>query len=129
MEFGLSEEQTLLQDSINRFLDEQVPLQRVRRFAESPDCTDIWQGLTELGIPALLIPDYIETSDMIWGSTMQPVGALFAVIALVWCGIRGQALTEMRRESRLPVPNWLFYWIKFGIPIGIVSTLVYSWAG
>ena len=64
MEFGLSEEQTLLQDSINRFLDEQVPLQRVRRFAESPDCTDIWQGLTELGIPALLIPENAGGVDL-----------------------------------------------------------------
>ena len=82
-----------------------------------------------LAIPALRSIRYIESSDMIWGSTMQPVGALFAVVALVWCGIRGQALSEIRRESRLPVPNWLFYWIKFGIPIGIVSTLVFYWLG
>ncbi len=57
MEFGLSEEQTLLQDSVNRFLDAQVPLDRVRAFSEQPDDQDIWQGLTELGIPGLLIPE------------------------------------------------------------------------
>ncbi|MCZ6854411.1 MAG: acyl-CoA dehydrogenase family protein, partial [Gammaproteobacteria bacterium] len=57
MEFGLSEEQTLLQDTVNRFLDDQAPLERVRRFADSPDCADLWHGLTELGVPGLLIPE------------------------------------------------------------------------
>ena len=57
MEFGLSEEQTLLRDSVNRFLEEQVPLDRVRRYAESSDCSDIWKGLSDLGIPALLVPE------------------------------------------------------------------------
>lgn len=59
MEFGLSEEQRLLQDSVNRFLNDQVPLDRVRKFAETKEDQgdDIWRGLTELGIPALLIPE------------------------------------------------------------------------
>ncbi len=57
MEFGLSEEQTLLQDSVNRCLDAQVPLDRVRRFAEQPDDQDIWRGLSDLGIPGLLVPE------------------------------------------------------------------------
>ena len=33
MEFGLSEEQVLLQDSVNRFLSDQVPLDEVRKIA------------------------------------------------------------------------------------------------
>lgn len=59
MEFGLSQEQVLLQDNVNRFLADRVPLDRVRAFAEaSPgDDADIWQGLAELGIPALLCPE------------------------------------------------------------------------
>lgn len=58
MEFGLSQEQTLLQDSINKFLNDQVPLDTVRQIA-SGDSTDAsaWQGLAELGIPGLLIPE------------------------------------------------------------------------
>ena len=58
MEFGLSEEQVLLQDSVNRFLTDQVPLDEVRKIAsgEKSDAT-IWQGLTEQGIPGLLIPE------------------------------------------------------------------------
>ncbi len=57
MEFGLSQEQILLQDSVTRFLADQVPLERVRRFADESDDTDIWRGLCELGIAGLLIPE------------------------------------------------------------------------
>ena len=58
MEFGLSSEQTLLQDSVNRFLTEQVPLDRVRKIAagETSDA-EAWSGLTDLGIPGLLISE------------------------------------------------------------------------
>lgn len=59
MEFGLSQEQVALQDSVNRFLDEKIPLDRVRKYAESSEDTgtDIWSGLVDLGVPALLIPE------------------------------------------------------------------------
>lgn len=58
MEFGLSAEQTLLKDSTSRFLREQVNLDVVRKIAagETTD-KDVWAGLTELGIPALLISE------------------------------------------------------------------------
>ncbi|MEP4486032.1 MAG: acyl-CoA dehydrogenase family protein [Halioglobus sp.] len=60
MEFGLSEEQILLQDSVHRYLTEQVPLDRVRAIAsgEEPDSA-VWAELTELGIPALLVPEHL----------------------------------------------------------------------
>jgi alkylation response protein AidB-like acyl-CoA dehydrogenase len=61
MEFGLSQEQTLLKDSVAGFLAERASLDRVRRFADDAapagDDTDIWQGLTDLGIPGLLVPE------------------------------------------------------------------------
>ncbi|MED5580953.1 MAG: acyl-CoA dehydrogenase family protein [Pseudomonadota bacterium] len=57
MQFGLSEEQILLQDNVNRFLDDNTPLDRVRTYAEGGEDADIWADLTELGVPALLIPE------------------------------------------------------------------------
>lgn len=57
MEFGLSEEQRLLTDNVNRYLDEKAPLEKVRAFAESGKDDGIWAGLIELGIGALLIPE------------------------------------------------------------------------
>ena len=58
MEFGLSSEQILLQDSVNRFLSKQAPLDAVRKIAagESDD-SNIWSGLTDLGLPGLLISE------------------------------------------------------------------------
>jgi len=57
MEFGLSQEQTLLTDSVKRFLATEVPLDRVRRFAVDQDDRDIWAGLAGLGVSALLVPE------------------------------------------------------------------------
>lgn len=58
MEFGLSEEQTLLQDSVNRFLADASSLDSVRKVANGDESdAAIWQGLAELGIPGLMIPE------------------------------------------------------------------------
>ncbi|MEM7218998.1 MAG: acyl-CoA dehydrogenase family protein [Pseudomonadota bacterium] len=58
MEFGLAEEQTLLQDSVARFLTEQYPLDKVREYAAGDDDgSAVRQGLNALGIPALMIPE------------------------------------------------------------------------
>lgn len=57
MEFGLSAEQRLLVDNVNRFLDAQAPLDKVRAFAENGKDDGVWAGLIELGIGALLIPE------------------------------------------------------------------------
>ncbi|TAJ71877.1 MAG: acyl-CoA dehydrogenase [Phenylobacterium sp.] len=60
MRFALSEDQTMLQDSLNRTLADLVPLERVRRFAddEGPQqVSDIWMRLAEMGLPGLMIPE------------------------------------------------------------------------
>ena len=59
MEFGLSEEQCLLQDSLRGYLAEHAGLDRVRQFADDDEARakDLQQGLAELGIPALLIDE------------------------------------------------------------------------
>lgn len=57
MEFGLSEEQVLLQDSVRRYLADNAPLDRVRAFAEQADDSDIWNGLCALGICGLIIDE------------------------------------------------------------------------
>ena len=55
MEFGLSQEQVLLQDSINRFLTDEAPLAVVREVAAGDRSdAEIWKGLINLGIGGLL---------------------------------------------------------------------------
>ena len=56
MEFGLSEEQTLLERSVNGYLDSASALDAVRTLVEDPSAS-VWPGLTELGVPGLLVPE------------------------------------------------------------------------
>lgn len=57
MQFGLSEEQILLQDNVKRFLNDNASLDHVRKYAEGESDANIWAGLSELGVAALLIPE------------------------------------------------------------------------
>ena len=58
MEFGLSEEQTLLQDSVKRLLAQQYPLDNVRAYAAGDDdARKLRTSLAQMGITALLIDE------------------------------------------------------------------------
>lgn len=80
-----------------------------------------------LSFPAIFIDRYIEYSDLIWGTTMQPIGSVITVIAVAWCMQRSTVLKQLRSHTQLPIPDWLFYWIKFGIPIAAITILLYGW--
>lgn len=59
MEFALSEEQRLFADSLRSLLADHVPIEALRRHAEI-GCgfdAELWQSLTELGLPGLLVPE------------------------------------------------------------------------
>jgi NSS family neurotransmitter:Na+ symporter len=58
--------------------------------------------------------------DLIFGSGMQTLGALVAVITIGWCVHRSAALAELSSHGVRLIPMWLFYWIRFGIPSAIL---------
>ena len=59
MEFGLSEDQKLLQESIGRTLEKVSALERVRQSAEAHEAyaIDVWQALAELGVAGMLVAE------------------------------------------------------------------------
>ena len=58
MDFGLSAEQALLQESLGRCLDDHASLETVRRVAAGEDQdAAIWSALCEIGAGALLVPE------------------------------------------------------------------------
>ena len=59
MDFGLSEDQLLLEKTVRGFLADQVPIQKVRelRDKDCPNDRAIWQSLAELGIAGVLVPE------------------------------------------------------------------------
>ena len=59
MNFDLSEEQELLQETVRQFAANECGPTRVRAIFDGPDGhdTELWKGLVELGLGAIAIPD------------------------------------------------------------------------
>ncbi|HJO23896.1 MAG: acyl-CoA dehydrogenase family protein [Myxococcota bacterium] len=59
MDFGLSEDQLLLEQTLRSFLSDRVPIERVRelRDADCPNDRAIWDSLAELGAAGVLVPE------------------------------------------------------------------------
>lgn len=59
MDFGLSEEQQLLADTLGRYLEEALSPARVREIAASDEGVDgdAWRSIAELGVAGILIPE------------------------------------------------------------------------
>jgi alkylation response protein AidB-like acyl-CoA dehydrogenase len=59
MDFGLSEEQVLLQETVRRFLAARCPTTRVREIMETATAHDagLWKDLAEIGISSILVPE------------------------------------------------------------------------
>ena len=59
MDFGLSDEQKLLDDSVRRFLAERLPIARVRELRDAGQAfdRDAWKELAALGVVGCLVPE------------------------------------------------------------------------
>jgi len=78
----------------------------------------------------LAIPPSINNAvfvpwDLTFGSGMQTLGSLLAVVTVAWCLNRAAALKELFGAGEKPVPLWVFNWIRFGIPVIILGVGVY----
>jgi len=78
-----------------------------------------------LAIPPSINNGIFIPWDLVFGSGMQTLGSLVAVITIGWCVNRSAALKAMAGEGGTAVPPWLFYWIRFGIPAAILSVGVW----
>lgn len=59
MDFGLSEEQKLLQQTLRGFVENECPASRVRELFDAGQGHDpaLWQGLAEMGVAGLVVPE------------------------------------------------------------------------
>ena len=112
MDFGLSAEQTMLQDSVVGYLSSVCTLDAVRRAAESGDTNsrEIKDGLIELGVGGLLIAeDYggLEMGLLEAALISEAMGYVAAPIAFIGTHIMAPAAlsmagSEAQRERWLP---------------------------
>ena len=73
-------------------------------------------------IPPMINMKIFVPWDLIFGSGMQTLGSLLAVITVGWVIHRANVLKELGLVSGTP---WLYYWLKFVIPIAILSVGVW----
>jgi alkylation response protein AidB-like acyl-CoA dehydrogenase len=106
MDFGLSEEQELLAETLRRYLEEECPITRVRELVEKVPGQEggTWKALCELGVAGLLVPERhggsglslldaaIAAETLAWGVAPTPFlgSAVMAPIALRCAGTAEQ---------------------------------------
>jgi NSS family neurotransmitter:Na+ symporter len=78
-----------------------------------------------LAIPPSLNNAIFVPWDLTFGSGMQTLGSLLAVVTVGWCMHRAAALEQLALDGGRPAPVWLVRWIRFGIPVVILSVGVY----
>jgi len=106
MDFGLSQDQVLLKETVRRYLETECPTTRVRAIMESETGHDpaLWDGLAELGIPGLHVPSAhggsglelldvaLAAEELGWASTPGPfLACALATVALAESGNREAA--------------------------------------
>jgi alkylation response protein AidB-like acyl-CoA dehydrogenase len=66
VDFGLSDDQRLLEQTLRAFLADRVPIGRVRELRDAASALDrgIWKGLAELGVAGILVPEDRGGSDL-----------------------------------------------------------------
>ena len=66
MDFGLAEDQLMLEKSVRQFLSDQIPIERVRelRDLDCPNDRSLWKSLAELGVTGILISEKLGGSGL-----------------------------------------------------------------
>lgn len=73
-----------------------------------------------LAIPPMINFKIFVPWDLVFGSGMQTLGALLAVVTTVWCIKRSDALKEFAMGSGKPFPVFLYWWMRIVIPLVIL---------
>ena len=73
-----------------------------------------------LAIPPMINDKIFVPWDLIFGSGMQALGSLFAVITAVWFIKRSAALKELSEGKKRPFPLFLYWWMRIFVPAAIL---------
>ncbi len=111
MEFALSQEQRLFDDSLRSYLADRLPMDRLRALADSGSGfdADLWHGMNELGLHGLLVPERFGGAGLgvldaavaaeALGNAAAPLpfaSTVMATLAFMLCA------TEAQQDDHLP---------------------------
>ena len=71
-------------------------------------------------IPPMINMKIFTPWDLTFGSGMQTLGALLAVVTTVWCVKRSACLKELGQAGKRPFPLLLYWWMRLVIPAAII---------
>ncbi len=76
-----------------------------------------------LAVPPMINMKVFVPWDLFFGSGMQTLGALLAVVTAVWCIKKSEALKELTQGSRNKHPRLmvlLYWWMRIVIPVAVL---------
>jgi len=73
-----------------------------------------------IAIPPMISMEIFVPWDLTFGSGMQTLGCLLAVITVAWVMKRSEALKELAENENSRFAIWLYYWLRFVIPGAII---------
>ncbi|MBN2408880.1 MAG: sodium-dependent transporter [Candidatus Aminicenantes bacterium] len=73
-----------------------------------------------LSIPPMINNRIFIPWDLAFGSGMQALGSLLAVVTAVWFIKRSEALKELAAGSGKPFPRALYWWMRIAVPLAIL---------
>jgi alkylation response protein AidB-like acyl-CoA dehydrogenase len=105
MNFGLTEEQRILQNVAKRFLDERAPMSKVRDIMESPDGfdPDTWSAMAELGWQGIVIDDSYGGVGLGWvdlAVLLEETGRGLLPSPLVSTSLAAAAISEFGTDDQ-----------------------------
>ena len=68
-------------------------------------------------IPPMINMGIFGPWDLFWGSGMQTLGGVIAVVASVWVIKRSEGLKDIAEGTGKAFPLWLYWWMRIAVPI------------
>jgi NSS family neurotransmitter:Na+ symporter len=87
-----------------------------RRRAVLLVCGAVWV----LALPPMINTRIFLPWDLFFGSGMQVVGSLLAVLTAAWFIRKAELLEELGKGSGRPFPRFVYWWIRLAIPAAIL---------
>ena len=129
MDFGLSEDQQLLDQTVRSFLADQVPIERVRELREK-DCPNdraIWSALAELGVTGILVPEAQGGSELaLLDASLVSQALGHAATPTPFLASSVMAPIGLRAASGAGVEGWLTGIASGELVFGVAVTELFS---